>query len=570
MPLQNKQEYQEYKSILQSSINGIVIVDTLGRITRCNATALKYFNLKMDAVYLEKAQRVIPEMGIWESQDFDHDERIYRITINRKNYLCNRIALKDRSTIIGYVLMIQEAPIDDFITKRLEAIIESSYDGIYITDGNANTLMVNRAYEILTGLNRRDLMGHNMKELEENKVVSQSATLLVLKKKKTTTIEQEFMTGKKVLVTSTPIFDESGEVEMVVTNVRDITSLAKLQDQLEHSKELAERYYSEIEEMRLQVFNTTDMVANDERTLELLRIAKRIAKVDTTVLILGETGVGKEEIAKFIHKNSERKQNVFLKVNCGAIPEHLIESELFGYEKGAFTGAHTQGKKGLFEFADGGTLFLDEISELPMDLQVKLLRVLQEQEITRIGGLNPIKIDVRIVAATNRDLEERVNQKLFREDLYYRLNVVPLRILPLRERRDDILPLIQYYINQLNEKYHLEKSFSKDALNTLYDYGWPGNVRELKNIVERLILMSDHPVITNPVLYKTVKLEGISKTPYENEESISLKDAVDSLELKLIEKAYERHGNVRDAAKSLCIDASTFVRKRQRLSHIKS
>ncbi|MCG8483455.1 MAG: sigma 54-interacting transcriptional regulator, partial [Clostridia bacterium] len=234
------------------------------------------------------------------------------------------------------------------------AVIESSYDGLYVTDGDANTLYVNRSYERISGLKREDVLGENMRDLERRGLLSQSATLMVLKNKKVTTIVQEFQTGKEVLVTSTPIYGEDGKILLVVTNVRDVTELKNLKEELEENKVLAQKYYSEIEAMRLQLLESSEIIAEDEATLEILRKSIRVAKVDTTVLILGETGVGKEEIAKFIHKNSKKAKYQFIKINCGAIPENLIESELFGYERGAFTGAGEKGKMGLFEIADGG------------------------------------------------------------------------------------------------------------------------------------------------------------------------------------------------------------------------
>ncbi|HHY90750.1 MAG TPA: sigma 54-interacting transcriptional regulator [Clostridiales bacterium] len=450
------------------------------------------------------------------------------------------------------------------LAKKLDAVIESSYDGIYITDGKANTLKVNKSYERISGLKREDLLGRNMADLEKEGLISESATLMVLKNRKVTTIQQQFKTGKKVLVTSTPIFDDNDEIVMVVTNVRDMTELWSLKEQLEKNKELAEKYYSEIEEMRLQILDTTNLVMNDKKMLELMQMAKRVAKVEATVLLLGETGVGKEEVAKFIHKNSSRKNKQFIKINCGAIPENLIESELFGYEEGAFTGASKKGKMGLFELANGGTLFLDEVGELPLDMQVKLLRALQDQEIKRIGGVAPIKVDVRILAATNRNLEEMVKKNLFREDLYYRLNVIPLRIPPLRERRQDIIPLTQCFLQQINAKYGWNKYFSSKAMHCLYEYDWPGNVRELKNIVERMAIMSNRDCIDYTDLP-----EKIISNKKENQltieiENLSLKEAVSKLEMQLLEKAYAKYGNVRAAAKALGIDASTFVRKRQK------
>lgn len=448
---------------------------------------------------------------------------------------------------------------------ELDAIIECSYDGIYITDGEANTIKVNNAYERITGLKKEDVLGKNMKELEKEGFISKSATLMVLENRQTTTIQQEFNTGVKVLVSSNPIFGEDGKVIMVVTNVRDVTQLYELKEQLQKNKEITRKYVSEIEEMRTQLLNASEIVAEDHKTIEIIQLANRIAKVDTTILMLGETGAGKDQIAKYIHKASNRSKNQFIKVNCGAVPASLIESEFFGYEKGAFTGANKEGKLGLFELASGGTIFLDEVGELPMDMQVKLLRVLQEMEVVRIGGTKSIKIDVRVLAATNRDLEEMIKKKQFREDLYYRLNVVPLYIPPLRERKQDILPLINFFLNQLNKKYSFNKVFAPDALKTLYEYNWPGNVRELKNIVERVVIMSEADKIERLDLPKNIiGSNGMVVTLNTFEEGINLKETLDSIEEKLIKKAYNKYGNVRAAAKSLGIDASTFVRKRQK------
>ncbi|WP_253205320.1 sigma 54-interacting transcriptional regulator [Clostridium estertheticum] len=446
---------------------------------------------------------------------------------------------------------------------ELDAVIEASFDGIYITDGKANTLKINKSYENITGLQRKNMIDRNMYELEKDGYISKSSTLMVLKNRRSNTIEQEFSTGKKVLVSSNPIFDVEGNINMVVTNVRDITELYELQDQLAKNMKLTEKYYSEIEAMRIQYLNLTDVIAKDKTMLDLLEVAKRVANVDTTVLILGETGVGKEEIAKFIYKNSMRRDKNFIKINCGAIPQNLIESELFGYVKGAFTGANKEGKMGLFEVADGGTVFLDEIGELPLDIQVKLLNVLQEGEVERVGAVKPVKIDIRILAATNRNLEDMIKNKTFRADLYYRLAVVPLIVPPLRDRREDILPLIQHFLSKLNNKYNFEKTFTIEALSTLYNYNFPGNVRELKNIVERVIVMSygnkifksDLPIeLSQSIIGKVIRCEEIC----------NLKEAVEKVEAKLISMAFDDAGNVRDAAKKLGINSTTFFRKRKK------
>ncbi|QXM06373.1 sigma-54-dependent Fis family transcriptional regulator [Crassaminicella indica] len=571
------QESKEIKAILHSTNNGVIIINNHGVITRCNPSAVRILNLNNNIIGL-KIENILPELKLHETIKTGKTIYTEKIRFKNKELICDRIPLfKDEEVAAGVIVFKDRADLQSIIdelntvqqiSKKLDAIIESSYDGIYITDGKANTMKINKAYERITGVKREEMLGNNMIELEKSGCISESATLRVLKTKKTTTIHQKFRTGKNALVTSTPIFDGDGKITMVVTNVRDITELAKLKKQLEKNKELAQKYYSEIKEMRLQLLNTLHIVAEDEKMLETMRIAKRVAKVDTTVLLLGETGVGKEEAAKFIHKNSNRRKKQFIKINCGAIPINLIESELFGYEKGAFTGANREGKLGIFEVANGGTLFLDEVGELPLDMQVKLLRALQEREIKRVGGTVPIKIDVRILAATNRNLEEMVKQKQFREDLYYRLNVVPIYIPPLRERRGDIIPLARYFLSELNEKYNWSKELSKDALEVFYEYDWPGNVRELKNIVERVFIMSSGDKIISEDLPKNMVCRNRDKKITLRDEIVPLKDAVAKVEMELIDKAFKKYGNVRSAAKALGIDASTFVRKRKKYKKI--
>jgi len=435
------------------------------------------------------------------------------------------------------------------LKNNLEAVIESSYDGIFITDGNANALYVNKSYERIAGITKEEVLGKNMLDLEKSNIISKSATLIALRDKKITTLSQTFKTGKSVIVTSTPIFDENKNIILVVTNVRDISELEDLKLQLEGLKS--------------KIVGGCEIIAKHKSMTKLLENAKRIASVDTTVLILGETGVGKEGIAKYIYANSHRANKPYIKVNCGAIPENLLETEFFGYEKGAFTGAKNEGKAGLFELANDGTIFLDEIGELPLNMQVKLLRVLQEETITKIGGSKEIKIKVRIIAATNKDLEKLVEEGQFRDDLYYRLNVIPILVPPLRERKDDILLLTKHFECYYNKKYNSNKKIDNTVIDILHNYNWPGNVRELKNTIERMILLNDDNIISLKDLpaniLKQKEIEVINRF-----ESSTLKDAVSLLEYEMITKAYEKHKNVRDAAEALGIDSSTFVRKRQK------
>ena len=299
------------------------------------------------------------------------------------------------------------------LNRQLFTILNSIYDGLYITDGQANTILINRAYEEVSGLRREDVLGKSMQEIVATGMIDRSGSLGVLKTRKPVTLEQTFRTGKQALITSTPHFDSSGEITMIITVVRDMTEIYGLQRKYQESEE---RRRSEMEFLQRNQRFVSRMVAADPRTLEVLARAQKVAALDTTILLLGETGVGKEQFARYIYENSARARQSFIGINCGAIPASLIESELFGYEKGAFTGASKEGKMGVFESADKGTVFLDEVGDLPLEMQVHLLRVLQEMQVRRVGGVRSISVDVRIIAATNRNLLDMVHEKTFRED----------------------------------------------------------------------------------------------------------------------------------------------------------
>lgn len=453
---------------------------------------------------------------------------------------------------------------DENYIKTLETIIETSFDGIYVTDGKANTILVNKSYERITGLKREELIGRNMSEFIDNGTISGVTSFWVLQNKKSKTVYQSFKSGKSALVTSTPFFDEEGEIELIVTNVRDITELKELQEKENQRKDENIKYKGIIEELKLQLANDEYIIAEDENMLNLLLLAKRVARVDTTILIVGESGSGKELFAKYIYNNSPRKNKPFIKINCGAIPENLIESELFGYAEGSFTGAVKGGKMGIFEAANKGTLLLDEIGELPLNMQVRLLRVLQDGKFERVGSNDTIEVDVRIIASTNKNLEEMVEKGLFREDLFYRLNVVQLKVSPLRERKSSVIPLVEYFLKVYNEKYDMKKNLTNEVIKYLYEYSWPGNVRELRNLVEMLVVTS----VTNNICMEIMPAHVIRDVDGNNDDGkgniTKLSDALEKIEKDMIFRAYDKYGNVRDAAKELGIDASTFVRKRKK------
>lgn len=439
-------------------------------------------------------------------------------------------------------------------------VIEEMNDGIYITDGKAKTLLVNKSYERISGTSRELFLGKTMMQIISEKLIDKSVTLEVLKQKKEVTMDQILNNGKKVLITGTPIYSDDGKLDLVVTVVRDITTLNKLQEAL-HIKQM------EIDKLKLFIGENNGLIYRSELMKNIIKRAEKCSNYDTTILITGETGVGKDMVAKFIHRNGNRKNKVFMEINCAAIPPTLLESELFGYEKGAFTGALKQGKKGIFELANNGTIFLDEISEMPLSLQAKLLKVIQDKKIYKIGGDKNIPIDVKIITASNKNLEEMVVMKRFRSDLYYRLNVIPINIPPLRERKEDILPLIDYFLENMIKSYGEEKKFDEKAMKILYEYSYPGNIRELKNLVERAYILSIDSIITDEDLPSELKTEIENSIEIsEKYKGFSLMQAINNLERELIKDALEKTNTNKEAAKLLGVEASTFTRKRQKYS----
>lgn len=436
-------------------------------------------------------------------------------------------------------------------------IYRNSFDGIFIADGAGNTLMVNEGCERNYGTPASEFIGRHVSEFEASGLIRPVIATKVIETRQKITAVQETKIGKTIMVTGIPLLDDAGNVRKVVINSRDTTELIQLQEALAHAHEKLHRYELEVNELRMGSASMSGVTFRSPVMKDIATVAMRVSKVNTTVLITGESGVGKEVLARLIHQESPRKNNLFVKINCGAIPHDLLESELFGYQAGAFTGAQRQGKMGLFEVANNGTLFLDEIGELSLDLQVKLLQVLQDKTLVRLGSTRLIAVDVRVIAATNRDLQEMVNLRTFRSDLFYRLNVVPLHVPPLRERREDILPLVQQFLDELNTQYGLKKAFSEQALAILHDYHWPGNVRELHNMIERLVVTTPDALIRVDSLPASLHGFGISTA----DSSISMKTKADEFERKLVREAVQNFGSTRAAARHLKISQSTVVRR---------
>ncbi|MDR7868233.1 MAG: sigma 54-interacting transcriptional regulator [Sporomusaceae bacterium] len=444
----------------------------------------------------------------------------------------------------------------------LDDITEGYSDGIFITDGEGMGLYINRAITEITTVTEEQIVGRNISDVVAEGILSASSVLEALKTKKRATVLQVTPNKKTVLVSGFPLFDEAGNIRRVVVSTRDITELNHLKNQLEHAQMLNNKYYSEL--MSLKMSNLSEVkdsiIVNSNAMRKVAELALQVARADSTVLITGESGVGKEVVTRLIHSESLREKGPFIKINSAAIPDTLLESELFGYESGAFSSAKKEGKAGLIELAHNGTLFLDEIGELPLPLQAKMLQVLQDKTFYRIGGTKPRSVNIRIIAATNVPLEEYVAQKRFRGDLYYRLNVVPIAIPPLRERIEDIPPLTHTFLSRMNKKYDMHKTISSDALDLLQSYSWPGNVRELENMIERIFVMTPDNEITSDYLPPTIKRQK-NKPGVVLNGVMSLGEAQKEVEKQLLERIYGETQSTYKTAKILGVSQSTVVRK---------
>lgn len=442
---------------------------------------------------------------------------------------------------------------------ELESILDLAFDLITVSDENGVFTRVSKRCLENFGIPLEEIIGSSAYELEKKGVFNHSATVEVLETGKEVTLLQETLTGRKLLVTGKPILDEQGKMKSVVNISKDITEIVSLK------KELINRDLL-LAEMRKQLFskNTTSGVnvfyGTSEKMVEVKKLMEHVAPLHVTVLLQGETGVGKSLFARMIHEWGNNKTEPFLQINCGAIPEELLESELFGYVPGAFTGAAKGGKEGLFAAAGKGTVFLDEISEMPLHLQVKLLQVLQEKVFYKVGDTRPTQLQARVIAASNRNLKQLVSEDKFRKDLYYRISVVPICIPALRERKDDVEMFIHFFLKNMNVRYGFIKKISEEAMKMLMAYEWPGNVRELENAIERLVVIT---------MQDTVEVQDVCKMlggdVYEKqeqaEEGMTLGTAVQNLEIRMLRQAKEECRTTREIAVRLGIDQSTVVKK---------
>lgn len=554
-----------WQETIDSLNSGIMAIDREGMIIVFNKAASRILGFSQEQATGKRIDQVIPNTRLLEVV------KTGQIGFNQRMDLKNCVIITSRSPImrgeeiVGAVGIFQDlteiealsSQLESVkeINKELEAIIESVDDGIVVADGQGIIIRVNKAYQQMTGIAAEEYVGKHAQVLVEEGYAGRCLSPMVIERRTQVTI-MDVRNNRELLITGNPVFNEKGDLVRVVSACRDITELNQLKEKLAEVERMRNKYHEELEHLRSQQ-PFQKIITHNPEMRQKIDMAFFVARVDSTILILGETGVGKDLLARLIHRSSKRAKQPFIKINCGAIPPSLLEAELFGYEPGAFTGASREGKPGLFELANGGTLFLDEIGELPLDMQVKVLQAIQDREIIRVGGKNAIGLDIRIIAATNRDLEEMVRNKDFRQDLFYRLNVVPILLPPLRNRKEDIWPLVHDFLNKYNKRYGYQKWIHPELMRYFLNYDWPGNVRELENVIERLVVTCRDDCITSDFLLGFPPFMG----QQDRSDLSSLKNILDSEEKRIIVQTYRKTKSTRKAAAMLGISQSCMVKK---------
>lgn len=449
-----------------------------------------------------------------------------------------------------------------------EDVFDNMPDALYVLDDKGNMIYVNYAMIKKFDIPRDELLRYNVFDMYDDGLIDYVISKNVYEQKKEVVMCQKIFNshGKELMqmVSQMPILNDKGDIQYIIGVMRDMEELiGYYYDALNKYQTVKDIGSKRSDDNKLLVYNSPQMS-------DLIRILNNVAPTDANILVQGESGTGKEVLAEYIHQMSERRDKEMVHINCAAFPETLLESELFGYEKGSFTGALGSGKKGLIETADGSTLFLDEINSLPLALQGKILRTIETKMVQRIGSDRPKKIDFRLIAATNEDLSECIKKKTFRADLYYRLNVIPAIIPPLRDRPSDIEPLIEYFLNKYCKKYGKEKTFGPEAMNVLKNYSWPGNVRELKNFVERIVLISASsvyciksipPQMLNGQLLSPSSSGNGGNSGCQFDIRMSLEENLNAFEKQIIESVVQQYGSGKSAAEVLRVNQSTISRK---------
>jgi len=564
-------------SIMNAASTGIMSINADGIIVYCNDQVSTILDFNVAGTIGEHVSTSYSKVALQVGQCLETGEaRLGRhIQAGGKALILDVSPILEGGTVQGVVCCIKD--MNEFeqaalqlesykrLNKQFETVFNASSDGIWVLDSTGRVIDINSTAEKYIGVEAENVIGKRIEYLVEKGYMDRAVTPEVLASKRQVNLLQYVNKTKKyVLATGTPAFDENGEISLVVVNERDMTRLNELLEQLDETRRVSNRYKEELTELRMLELKRGEIVAESRAMKQVLKTALKLATMEVSnILIQGDSGTGKGLLAKFIHQQSQRAGKPFIQINCAALPENLLEAELFGYEKGAFTGAHQKGKAGLFELAQGGTLLLDEIGDLPYAMQAKLLKCLEDLEIMHLGGLKPIKIDCIVIAATNQDLETLVAEDKFRKDLYYRLNTFNFRIPPLAERPEDIFELANTFLAKYNSTFKQDKRLSYKAIEVLESHDFPGNVRELKNLIKKAVVMGDERRIDNIILQSLNRLSSHEFAPDENDDNdrCYLTEKLDHVELKVLKNALAHCRSTREMAKYLGISQPSVVRK---------
>jgi len=563
-------------SILNASTHGIIVTDAEGKILFTNRQIAVLTDIRPDKLVDLKIDAAFPAIGRLVSECIQKKKvlTLRQLNENNTNIMVDITPVCENGRLGGSLCSFQALfqfesilyKLNSYhqLNEQLEAIFSSSSDGIVLVDNQGIILRMNQASEKINDVKAEDYIGKHVTHFVKTKTVDRVASLEVLETGRQVSVLQYNEKHKKhMLLTGTPRFDENGKISFVVVNERDITELNTMKKELEQSRLATQKYREELVELNQKEMMRNEIVAASKEMQDILSFAFKLSRLEiSNILILGESGTGKGLVAKFIHQNSEGGENPFLHINCAAIPENLLEAELFGYKKGAFTGASNKGKIGLLQLAEGGTLFLDEIGDIPFGIQSKLLKFLEDQTITRLGDTRSIKVDCKIIAATNRNLEKSVKEKKFRSDLLYRINAFTIRIPPLRERPDDILELVNHFTQKYNQQYGMNKQISPAMFKMLQSCPFQGNVRELKNIVKKAVLIGEKEVMDDLCMKGSDYVVENWSGPGNGESRVlSLPEEVGAVEREILKIANRRCRTTRAMARYLKVSQPTVIRK---------
>ncbi len=566
----------ELEAVFDSAHNGILAINRQGIITSLNPAAEKPTRSTKEEAVGRFLTDVIVPTGLLEVVRSGIPEFGIKFQVGRRQYITNRTPIIKDGEVVGAVGVFQdvseiEKTLQELrsvkqLNEELRTIVDSSNDGIIICNIQGEIIRCNSAVERILGVSRDDLVDKPFKNLVDSGIFQRNIIHLVKKQDGSVSILESPYAEKALSISGNPVYDEEGEMTKIIINIRNMSELLSLREALEESKQFSERYQAEIVQLRNNVESGVFLQSRSVIMKNVLDLSVRVSQVDSPIVLVGELGVGKKKIAKLIHNQSERRTEPFYELNCG-LPDHLLEIQLFGQESSLENGI--KGKPGLLQLANQGSLYLEEIGEMSLSLQARLIKALQDKVYRSPSGKENLTLTIRIMAGTTKSLIELVEQGLFREELFFSLNVVPIKVPALRERKEDVIPLVYYYLDKNNKRYGIKKDFSPDAVQLLLNYQWPGNVRELVNLVERLTVTANGKLISakevNVVLNEK---EHFPLRPVTVTSVIPLKEAMDDLEQQLVTLAMEQHGTTVRAAEALGVNQSTVVRKLKKLKGV--